>query len=268
LYTVTRLEALKNRRYLVSIKLDNKTKKLDVSEDIMVEFRLVNDKVISKTDFKKLVIANDRDIVYQKVLHYALFKMRCVKDVKDYLTKNKIPYEEQSYYLSKLTKTKILDDLKYAEIYVRESFDFKKIGPNKIVFELNKKKIDREIYDQFIEKIKPVDIEENLNHLFNKKLNSIKNKSINIATQNIKQFLVTKGYSFESVASFVDKSKTLIRAKINEDEILEKDYLIAERKYKKSTNKRMNIISYLLRKGYDYGKVKMMMGEKKYEEND
>ena len=265
MYTVAHLEALKNRRYSVIIKSESKSVSFDISEDILVEYRLVQEKELSKTDFKKFVIANDRDKVYQKVLHYALYKMRCTKEVTDFLTKKKIPYEEQAYYLKKLRNTKILDDLKYAEIFVRESFDFKKTGPKKIMYELNKKRIDKEIYLQFIDKIKPEEIEENLNHLFNKKLNSMKNKSRNKATQNIKQYLITKGYSYEQVSNYVSKSSSIIKEKISEDEIIAKDYIVAQKKYKDSINKRTNVISYLLRKGYNYAKIKAVLGEKKYE---
>ena len=265
MYTVTHLEALKNRRYSVIIKSESKTTNFDISEDILVEYRLVQEKVLSKTDYKKFVIANDRDKVYQKVLHYALYKMRCTKEITDFLTKKKIPYEEQAYYLKKLRKTKILDDLKYAEIFVRESFDFGKKGPKKIMYELNKKKIDKEIYMNYINLIKPEEIEENLKNLFNKKLNSIKNKSINKATQNIKQYLVTKGYSYEQVSNYVNKSSSIIKEKISEDEIIAKDYIVAQKKYKDSPNKRTNVISYLLRRGYNYAKIKALLGEKQYE---
>jgi regulatory protein len=259
---------LKNRRYSVIIKSDKKTESFDVSEDILVEFRLVKSKVLSTSDFKKLVVANDRDIVYQKLLHYALYKMRCTKEITDYLIKKKIPLEEQKYHITKLRKSKILDDLKYADIYVRESFEFKKIGPNKIVYELNRKRISNDLYDKFINDIKPIDIEENLSYLFNKKLNSMKNKSRRIATQNIKKFLVTKGYSFETVNNFCAKSAHLITEGISEDDVLGKDYLVAIKKYKDSPHKKKNIISYLVRKGYNFSKVKAILGEKNYEEND
>ncbi|MBI9008740.1 MAG: RecX family transcriptional regulator [Tenericutes bacterium] len=261
MYTVTHLETLKNRRYSVMIKSEKKMETFNVSEDIMLEFRLVIGKVLSNMDFKKLVVANDRDIVYQKVLHYALYKMRCTKEITDYLNKKMIPLAEHNYYLTKLRKSTVLDDVKFTEIFVRESFEFKGLGPNKIVYELNNKKISKDIYDPFISKIQAKDIENNLNDLFLKKLNSIKNKSIRIATQNIKQFLVTKGYSFEAVDRFVTKSIYLIKERINEEDVLAKDYQVAIKKYKSSENKKQNVISYLLRKGYDYSKIKVILGE-------
>jgi regulatory protein len=268
LYTVTHLERLKNKKYSVIIKSEEQTVNFEISEDLLIEFRVVMGKVLSKSDFKKFVVANDRDIVYQKVLHYALYKMRCTKEVKDYLTKKKIPFEEQPYYLNKLTRSRILDDLKYADIFVRESIEFKKIGPDKIIYELEKKKIDKNTYQQFIERIKSSEIDENLDYLFHKKLHSMKNKSIKIAMQNIKQFLITKGYNYEVVSHFVEKSIEEIKSTINEDAILEKDYLIAKKKYSTSKNSRTNTISYLLRKGYDYQKIKAIIGDNSYEQND
>lgn len=268
MYTVTHLERLKNKKYSVIIKSEEQTVNFEISEDLLIEFRVVIGKVLPKSDFKKFVVANDRDIVYQKVLHYALYKMRCTKEVKDYLTKKKIPFEEQPYYLNKLTRSRILDDLKYADIFVRESIEFKKIGPDKIIYELEKKKIDKNTYQQFIDRIKPSEIDENLDYLFHKKLHSMKNKSIKIAMQNIKQFLITKGYNYEVVSHFVEKSIEEIKSTINEDAILEKDYLIAKKKYSTSKNSRTNTISNLLRKGYDYQKIKAIIGDNSYEQND
>lgn len=268
MYIVTRLEGLKNRKYSVVIKSEKESKKFEVSEDIIVEYRLVQEKVLSTSDYKKLVVAIDRDIVYQKVLHFALYKMRCTKEITDFLNKKKIPFEEHKYYLNKLRKSTILDDIKYTDIYVRESFEFRKLGPNKIIYELNKKKISKDIYQQFINDIKEQDIEDTMEYLFNKKLGSIKNKSINTATQNLKQFLITKGYSFETVASFCAKSADLISETINEDDSLGRDYAVALKKYKDSKDKRKNTISYLLRKGYNYSKIKAKMGDEKYEKND
>ena len=125
---------------------------------------------------------------------------------------------------------------------------------------------DKVINFLFIGRImKAKGIDENLEYLFNKKLGSIKNKSVKIATQNIKQFLVTKGYSYEVVGTYVDGSIEFIKDIISEDDILVKDFKVAVKKYKSSPNRKKNLIAYLLRKGYDYSKIKVVMGEEKYE---
>jgi SOS response regulatory protein OraA/RecX len=96
--------------------------------------------------------------------------------------------------------------------------------------------------------------------LFNKKLKSIKNKSINNAISSIKQYIISKGYKIEIVNHLVEESKEMIYKLIPEDEALEKDYLTAKRKYSKDkTKEKQNILAYLLRKGYTYNKIKTRM---------
>ena len=58
----------------------------------------------------------------------------------------------------------------------------------------------------------------------------------------------------------VNSLKDDIAETIKEDESLEKDYLKAKNKYGKDKEKEHNnIVSYLMRKGYKYSKIKQRM---------
>lgn len=265
MYLVESVKPLRKKKYLITIKTLKKSKEYEISEDILVEFRLVKDKTLSEKDFKAFEFANQRDVFYQKVLHYALYKIRCTKEITDYLTKKGIPSADFPFYLKKLKKNGVLDDLRYTEIYVRESFEFKKIGPKKITYELNKKSISKAMYEPFIKKIHDAEIEENLDYLFKKKLASIKHKSITFAKQSLSQNLINKGYNYDVVKAFIDKNNTLIQQTVMEDKSIQRDFELATKKYKDSINKTKNILAYLLRKGYGYSKIKETLGEKIYE---
>lgn len=265
MYLVETVKPLHKKKYTITIKTPNKTKMYEISEDILVEFRLVKDKSLSEKDFKAFEFANQRDVFYQKVLHYALYKIRCTKEITDYLNKKGIPNFDFSFYLHKLKKNGVLDDLKYTEIFVRESFEFKKIGPRKIIYELNKKAIAKEMYTSFIQKISDAEIQENLDYLFHKKLVSIKHKSIIVAKQMITKDLANKGYDYQTIKLLIEKNNELINQTMMEDKTLLKDYETANKKYKDSSNKTKNILAYLLRKGYSYSKIKEILGDKIYE---
>lgn len=261
MYTVI-TSKLTKRRYLVVIKTPKKEEEFLVSEDLMVEFRLVKGKELEKEQFLVFKEAYKRDELYQKVLHYALYKQRCSYEIKTYLEKKSIPEESYDYYLNKLKKSGILDDKNYAENYVHEAFSYKLFGPEKIIYELSKKHLPKFIYQPSIDSISHKEIEENVYQLLQKKLKSIKKSSFKKAIQDIKQFIINKGYSYEVVNQSVDHHIDEIRQNISEDDSLEKDFQYAVKKYQKDKTKEYkNILAYLLRKGYSYNKIKVRMGE-------
>ncbi len=264
MYIVTESKPYK-RKYLIKIKTTKKEEEFIISEDLMVEFRLVKNKELEKETFLKFKEAFKRDELYQKVLHYALYKQRCTYDIEQYLDKKQIFNNNQEYYLDKLRKTGILDDQSYVQNYVNEAFNYKRYGPQKIMYDLSKKQIDKSLYQPELDKIKEKDQINNIEILFNKKLKSIKNKSIKVAIQNIKQYITNKGYHYALVNNVVDNLRYEIEKNLDEDQSLNKDYLIAKKKYSKDKTKEyQNILAYLLRKGYTYNKIKKRM-EANYE---
>lgn len=265
MYVVNSVKFNPKKKYTVEVKTDNISDVFEISEDIMVEFRIVKGKVLSKLEYKKFVDANNKDIIYQKVLYYALYKMRTAHEIKEYLKKKSIPESEFSYYLNKLKKNRIIDDIKFAELYIRENFEYKRLGPKKIQFDLEKKGIYDYTYKRFMEQLKKEDINQNINYLLEKKLASIKDKSFNQTIQTLKQFLSRKGYDLESINFVVDQNIALIRSSIDEDKNLLRDYEIAKKKYKTKEDKTKKILAFLMRKGYLYSKIKDVIGDKLYD---
>ncbi|MCK5731709.1 MAG: RecX family transcriptional regulator, partial [Tenericutes bacterium] len=139
------------RKYLIVISDSKKDEEFLVSEDLMVEYRLVKGKELDKKQYLKFKEASKRDEIYQKVLHYALYKQRCTYDIKQYLDKKEVYQERQKYYLEKLRKSRILDDKNYTYNYIHEAFEFKKSGPKKIIYDLSRKKISEELYQPIID---------------------------------------------------------------------------------------------------------------------
>ncbi|XMB71980.1 RecX family transcriptional regulator [Mycoplasmatota bacterium WC30] len=260
LYQVVELKRVK-RKYLVIIKTDKSEEDYLLSEDLLVEYRLVKGKELEKKTYQSFKESYKRDELYQKVLHYALYKQRCTYEVIEYLTKRDILKQDQIYYLNKLRNARILDDASYTKNFIQEAFEFKKYGLKKIVYELKQKHIDSALYEKAISQIKTSQVIDNINFLYQKKLRSTKNKSTNKAIQDIKQFIIRKGYDYSLVNQTIESKRAEIANSVSEDDALDKDYLIAKKKYSKKPEKEyQNILSYLLRKGYTYNKIKERMG--------
>ena len=107
---VTKLEALKNKKYRVTIANES----YDLNEDTILHFRLVKDKCV---DSIEKILEYDLKIIYYNKYKNYLFKFP--KSEKQFLTLLKVKEPnlsiDDTYYLvTRLKNEKILDDNLYA----------------------------------------------------------------------------------------------------------------------------------------------------------
>ena len=250
----------KGKNYLVEIIEFDKANEYLVSEDLLIEFRLIKEKEFSKEEMKKLVEAINKDQNYQKVLKYALYKQRTKKEIYRYLDKFQI--EDTYYYINKLEKLKLINDDLYAETYIHESINFKKIGPIKIREDLKIKGINDELINKYLSAYNQELIIGNIKYWFDKKLKTLNNKPINKSKNLLMNYLVNKGFYYEDIKAFLAKNNDEISSKIDESKSIKKDIEFLKLKYSKKEQKQ-NLYQFLttklLAKGYQYQTIKQYL---------
>lgn len=254
----------KNRKNYEVIIMDetNKETKYSVSEDLIVDFRLVRKKILSEIEFLAFVNATHKDKIYQKVLYFATYKQRSEKEVKTYLTKKQVLEIDQLYYIDKLRKVSILNDDSYTKNYVFEAFNYKLLGPRKIIRDLKLKGIEKGMYEPYISELKHDDIIKNIETLFYKKYRGYKNCSLKKAVASIKTFLANKGYNFIDVDLVINRNFSILSENVNEKQAIKRDYEIIAKNYERKQpkqNKKQYIITKLLAKGYEYSEIKKLI---------
>ena len=247
----------KGKNYLVTISKDSHETEYLVSEDIIIEYRLLSGKELLDEQYKKLLNAINKDSIYQKLLKYALFKPRTKKEIFMYLDKLKV--DEMGYFLTKLEKLRLLNDDLYAENYVSESINYKKIGPRKIHDDLRTKGLSDILILKYLNNY-PKDLRtKNIEYWFEKKLRAIKNKPYLIVKKNLLTAILNKGFDYEEVISFLDIKDKVLHDEANEEEALKKELLkLKEQYHKKDLKTPLNqyLIQKLLAKGYQYTNIK------------
>ena len=265
LYKVINLIPYK-KQYLITIEKSNSKKDFRVSEELILEYRLVLGKELDESTYNSFQKAYSLDQIYQKVLHYALYKQRCSYDILEFLKRKNVHPNTYKYYLNKLRKIKILNDETYVNNYVIEAFNFKLYGPNKIYYDLMKKHLKEDLIKSVIDRITEDKILQNIEKLFEKKLQNIKPQPQIKTINSIKAFIVNKGYNYQMIETVINSHIQEIQEKSNEFLALDRDFLKVLKKYKNNDYKsRDKIISFLLRKGYSYQTIKAKMGEINYE---
>jgi regulatory protein len=253
MYKVKSLEK-KRKNYLIVFE-DETSKNYDfvVSEDIIIEFRLVTNKSFDKEQYNKIISEIKRDEFYQKVLNYAMFKPRTKHEIILYLQKFHIT--DFNYYLNKLIRLRLIDDDLYLKNYIEESINFKRIGPNKIFNDLKNKGLN---YQEIKDRLQLIDSNEwlkNINYWFEKKLNSLKKKSFLQSKKTIMNFLVTKGFYYEDIMNIINENQGLIQNSIDEESSIKKEVeTLKKHFYKRQIKGTLHnyIVNKLLAKGYQY----------------
>ena len=251
----------KQKQYVVTIKSEKSEHEFQLSEELLLEYRLVNGKELDEPTYIAFQSDLAKDQLYQKVLHYALYKQRCTYDIIEYLKKKDVHPDTFKYYLNKLRNARILDDESYVSNYVNEAFDLKRHGPKKIRFDLERKHIKPEQIDNALADITHQKVMQNINILYRKKLQSIKSQSVTKSVNSIKQFISTKGYDYPLIDQVIQEHMDEIQERSNEQSAIKRELEKAMKKYKDDPKKNEKIIANLLRKGYRYHTIKAKMGE-------
>jgi regulatory protein len=260
----------KKNQFILELLVDNQTIEYDVSDEIILDFRLVKGKVLDKETYQALKENILHDKYRQKLLHYATYKPRTVKEARDYLSQFDMPEKAKAKYIQKLMDGKILDDDTYVKNYIDEYSHFRLIGPRKIEFDLIGKGIDKHKINQMMGLYSTALMKENIGKLIEKKVKSSKNKALNKIKQTVKAYVINKGYDYELVQAVLEDMTEAIENHNDEDMAIQKDYDKYLRKYKKS-NQSQSFKSYmipkLMQKGYGYHKIiELLEGEEVYED--
>jgi len=251
-------------KYKVSFLFENLEEvSFVVSEDLVVQYRLLRGKEFTDLAYKTFVKDQQMDEFYQKALRFALQKQRSTHEVKEYLLK----LDSQTLFVEsiilKLDKLTLLNDEKYVTSILEIYFYQKRVGPLKLEELFKQKGIEPTLYKDALFSIQEKDIILNLELLFSKKLPTMKLQSIRKAMMQMKQFLYQKGYSLEVVSSFLLKHQSDFLSVIDEEKLLLLEMQKQQKKYSalelSTFETKQKIIASFIRKGFQYQDIKKIL---------
>ena len=217
---IIKYKKMSNNKYKVF--LDN-GENIQLHENIILKYNLLLTKQIE--DINKIKKDNNSYLIYDKVLKYISIKMRCEKEIRDYLKKNEIDNIDE--IIEKLKEQGFINERLYTKSYISDKTRLNNVGPNKIRNDLIKLNIDKNIIEEELSNIDQDDINITLEKLVDKKIKSNKTYAGDVLKQKILNDLINKGYSKESILSILDKKD------LNNDDLYEKEYSKLYNKYSK-----------------------------------
>lgn len=231
-----------------------------VSEDLVVNHRLIKGKVLDETAFRIFKADYAIDSIFQKAKTLLSRYPKTVYEMKCYLEEKTQNQNDIDKVIRQLIHFHFLDDEQYVIQYFERSFHLNMNGPHKIIFDLKQKGIEDPLIELINHKMNETSISQNLNRLFDKKLPSLLSKPQSKAMLLMKQYLYQKGYSLDICDAFVSKRSHLFSDAANELKLIEKDYQKTLKKYQDSDlsnyDLKNKIVSSLMAKGYRYDTIK------------
>ena len=240
---------------IISIKKLNKIgmyeltlekEKLEVSDDIIVEFKLEKDKEITLDELKKIKKENDKRNIFFKVCNYISYGMRSEYEINKYLKEHNVSASDAKAIIKELKEIDLVDDNKLA-FYILDNVMQNKKGPKVFYNKLFERKLnvnkDDYVYSE--------DKEEEIVDLVITKLYD-KKKSLPVKKQKeqLYQKLLRDGFSSSLIEHKINKIDFIDESK----ETLDKEIIKLNKKYDKLPNdeKKDKMIRNLIQKGYDY----------------
>ncbi|MGI6717673.1 MAG: regulatory protein RecX [Bacteroidales bacterium] len=134
------------------------------------------------------------EVVYSKISFLCSKKEMCFFDVLNYLRKYKnLTKEEKIEIANKLKEENFIDEQRFANAFVNDSYKYNKWGKLKIINELKSKNIPQDIIDNAINTIDPEIYESIKNNLAENKRNLISDDDQQKELK-VKKYLYSKGF--------------------------------------------------------------------------
>ena len=215
----------------------------ELFEDIILKHELLLKKHIDNIELIKE--ENENYKLYLKVLEYINKRIRCEKEIRDYLQKYTNDINLIDTIIKKLYANKLLDNSLYIKSYIHDKINFTNDGPLKIKKNLLDLEFDGfQIEDLLVEFDNELQ-KEKIENYINKNLKTNK-KSLYTFKQKMLVNLINLGYEKELITSILDK----VRFQEENLKELEKDKLI--KKYSKKYNGK-ELEYFIKRKLYEKG---------------
>jgi regulatory protein len=258
-----KVEKLKenNKSYSVTfVDVDLNKQEYVVSEDLVVNHRLIKGKVLDETAFRLFKADLQIDASLQKAKKLLSRYPKTIEETKTYLHDKTATTDDIDRIIKSLIALHYLDDFRFVKQYFERYFHADAIGPLKIAFDLKNRGVAEHIITGFINRITEKDIELNIEKLFYKKIAAFRQKPKTKAMLSMKQYLYQKGYSLDIAETYVMKHAHEFANIEQENQLLEKDFDKVSHRYEKINmtdyERKNKIIQSLMNKGYRYEAIK------------
>ena len=217
---IKEFKKLKGNVYELKFKNGEKVKLYD---DVILKYNLLVNKSFNDKLYEEIINYNKSLDAYYISLKYLNSKLRCEKEIRDYLKKKEFSLEIIDKTIDRLNKYNYLNRDLYVKSYVNDKYNFTLNGPVKIKRELLLLGFDDEEIDKYLK----IDFNDKIKKIIDKKVKSNKKYNEYSLKINISNYLINLGYEKEMFNSYLGNIK------IDNSLVIKKDIDKIRNKYQK-----------------------------------
>ncbi|MGV3487337.1 MAG: RecX family transcriptional regulator [Tuberibacillus sp.] len=243
-------EKMRHYYNVTFINNESRTWDMPVHEDVLVTKGLRKGLELSQEELVTLEKIENQNKAYQAALNYLSYRMRSIKEMQAYLRKKDFNDHIITSTIARLSKENWLNDLNFAEAYVRTKMNAASKGPLLIYNELRQKGISEDDARAALKEY-PIDLQyKNALKFAEKKQNGLRTDSYHEQNKKIAFALQQKGYEREIISTVIQALPKGESTK--EREALAKQAEKALQRFKglDLKEKRFKLKAYLYRKGF------------------
>ncbi len=248
---IVKFKKNKDNTYMVIFDNDLSLKLYD---DVIVKYNLLANKILDDKILSEITEYNDYLLGYYKAIKFIMKKLRSEKEVRTFLEKMDIKNSDIYKLILKLRKDGYINESNYLKSYINDQINLTLNGPDKIRDNLKKLGFSYEEIDDYLDNFNN-EWNNRIEKLINKKIKSNHNLGKNKLKTKIINDLINLGYKKYDIISVLEEFK------LDDKDILEKEYKKALRKFEKKykDNLEYKIRDYLYKKGFDLSEIERVM---------
>lgn len=233
-----------------------------VSEDLLVQYRLLKGSEIDTALFEKLKASASQQIGLQMAYNYVSYQLRSEDEMRQYLFKKEIAAKDVREIIERLKELNLIDDQVFAESYIRTQMRLGDKGPFVLSQKLKQKGIDALIIEEALY-LYPMEEQQVIAmRVAEKAWKKHQNKSYQENLQKVRMSLMQKGFGSEVIQLAFDELA------FEKDEETEDNALYSEgakllRRHQRleRSKKIQKIKTQLYQKGFSLDKIQHFIDE-------
>lgn len=176
-------------------------------DSIILKNNLLYNKEIALDLYNEVIKDNNYYDLYNKSISYISKKMRCKKEIINYLNK----YTDNQDYINKivlqLTDNNLLNEQSFTRAYISDRLYLSNDGINKIKSNLHSYDISDSIINDEISKVDDSEFDIKLEKLIDKKIQNDHNHSKYIMINKILNDMINNGFEKEKINNILEKKQ-------------------------------------------------------------
>lgn len=176
---------------------------IDTYDNVIIANELLIKKEIDLNLYNKVTKETSLEEHYLACIKYIDYRLRSIKEIKDYLKKKNLESSDIDLIIDKLIKNKYLDDEYFCKCFINDKLKFTNKGTYQIIDELKKNEIPSSTIDKYFDLMNEEIMIERIEHLINKSKKTTKDSSK--LRNKLYNNLVRLGYPIDLVISCLNQ---------------------------------------------------------------